>query len=118
MLGKSVALEAVQTIPVDRTSLGESGIAKIEYLAQAQDVETVPEALIIPPNLSQFDFRFIPATVANQPTVVVQGWTVSQVPESDFILAFGILGTGLFLSQKKLSSVLSKQERKQIWQEE
>ena len=102
MLGESLSLRAVQTSPVDRTSLGESGIAQIEYFDQVQDVTTVPGALIIPPNLRQFDFKFIPATVANQPTVVTQGWTVSRVPESDFLLAFGFLATGLFLGQKKV----------------
>ena len=102
VLGESVSLKAVQNSPVDRTFLGESGITQIQYFNQLQNVATIPDALVIPPNLSQFDFKFVPATVANRPTVVTQGWTVSRVPESDLVIALGFLGIGLFARKNKV----------------
>ncbi len=100
ILGGSISVRAVQTSPIDRTFIGEEGIAKIEYLAFPENVATVPGALIIPPNLGKFDFKFIPAPVARQPTVVTVDWTVTQVPEPNTVLALSFLGFSLFLTKK------------------
>ena len=99
-LGKAVAVATVQTSPIDRTSLGEEGIARIEYFADSQDVALVPGAVSFPPNLSEFDFKFIPASVAGSPTVLTQGWSVEKVNEPHVIAALGFLGAGFLMMNK------------------
>lgn len=104
-LGEAVSILAVQTTPTDRTSLGEAGIARIEYLAEPQDITSVPGSLVIPPGLSEFDFQFIPAPVAGQPTVVTQNWTVTQVRDPSTVIALSFLGSCLLLSQRKKTTL-------------
>ena len=105
-LGTAVAVRAVQSSPEDRTSLGEEGIALIQYLADAQDVSSIPNAFIFPAGLTEFDFKFVPAPIANSPTVLSKGWSVETVPEPSIVAALGLLGSCTFLVKKKNSRIL------------
>lgn len=104
-LGGAMSVRAVQESPIDRTMLGEEGIAQIGYLAQPQDVASVSGNIrVLPPNITQYDFIFVPAPVAAQqgePTDLRLGWSVAQVPEPSLTLALGLIGGGLFLKQRK-----------------
>lgn len=99
-LGEAVAVKAVQTSPEDRTALGEEGIAQIEYFAFLQDVASLPNAVTVPPGLSEFDFKFVPAPIAGAPTVVSKGWEVASVPEPGTAIALGFLGGSMLLTKK------------------
>lgn len=105
-LGKAISVRAVQKNPVDRTLLGEDGIAQIQYLAQPQDVASVPGNIrVFPPNLTEYDFIFIPAPVAarlGEPTDLRLGWRASKVPEPNLIAALGVISLGFFCLKKKL----------------
>lgn len=100
LLGEAVTVAAVQTRPIDRTSLGEEGIARTEYLANLQDVDLIPGAITFPPGLSKFDFKFVPAPIAGTPTILAQGWSVEKVSEPGVIVAISFLGFGLLLMRQ------------------
>ncbi|MEL7039666.1 MAG: hypothetical protein AAFO04_29255 [Cyanobacteria bacterium J06592_8] len=100
-LGGAMAVQAVQNSPVDRTTLGGSGIAEIEYFSFLQDATSVPDAVSIPPGLSEFNFQFVPASVAGTPTVISQGWFVTSVPEPITLVALGLIPGSLLFSKKK-----------------
>ena len=99
-LGEAVAVAAVQTNPTNRLSLGEEGIARTEYLAEPQDVASIPGAITFPSSLSEFDFKFAPAPVAETPTVLARGWSVETVSEPGIIVALGFFGGSLLMMGK------------------
>ena len=106
-LGEAVSLRAVQQRPTNRTEFGEDGLTRIEYLATPQTVDAVPGAFAIPPGLTEFDFKFVPAAVANAPVVLSKGWTAKPTPESNNPLALVcVLGLGLGL--KRASSATAE----------
>jgi hypothetical protein len=100
-LGGAVTVRAVQSSPEDRTSLGEQGIALSQYLADAQDVASIPNAVIFPAGLTEFDFKFVPAPIAKSPTVLSKGWSVETVPEPSIVGVLGLLGSYMFVVKKK-----------------
>ena len=105
-LGEAVSLIAVQKRPTDRTGLGADGTARIEYLATPQLVATVPGAFTVPPGLTEFDFKFSPAAVANAPVFLSNGWTVESVPEPNTsLLWLGLLGLGSLIKLAKRVSI-------------
>lgn len=85
-LGEALSLRAVQQNPTDRTGLGDAGITRIEYFDSLQPVVDVPGAFVVPPGLTDFDFQFVPASVAGAPVVLSQGWSAVQVPEPNLTL--------------------------------
>lgn len=104
-LGKALSVKAVQKSPIDRTKLGEKGIAQIEYLSEPQDVASVVGNIrVFPPNLTQYDFIFVPAPVAaelGEPTDLRLGWSVKQVSEPSITFALGLVGGLLLLTKQK-----------------
>lgn len=81
--------------------------ALAEYLADAQDVSSIPNAFIFPASLTEFNFKFVPAPIANSPTVLSKGWSVETVPEPSIVAALGLLGSCTFLVKKKNSRILN-----------
>lgn len=100
-LGEAVAVAAVQTNPTNRLLFGEEGIARTEYFANLQDATSIPGAVTFPPGLSEFDLKFVPAPVANTPTVLAQGWSAERVNEPGVIVAICFLAGGLLIKRKR-----------------
>ncbi|MGF1521865.1 MAG: hypothetical protein ACFBSF_06030 [Leptolyngbyaceae cyanobacterium] len=109
-LGEALSLRAVQQSPTDRTELGEAGITRIEYFDVPQPVADIPGAFVVPPGLTDFDFQFVPATVAGAPVVLSQGWSAVQVPEPKSTWNMLFLGLGLAFGAN--TSYLSKRRCK------
>ena len=70
-----------------------------------QPVTTVPDGFTVPPGITEFDFKFVPAAVAGAPVILSNGWVAEllsepvtkpiaeTVPEPG--IAFALLGFGL-----------------------
>ncbi|MDY7012709.1 MAG: PEP-CTERM sorting domain-containing protein [Cyanobacteriota bacterium] len=105
MLGEAVSIRAVQQSPEDRTGIGDAGVTQTDYSDTLQDVASLSEPfLTIPPGLTEFDFKFVPGPIANAPTVVSKGWTVTLVPEPSSAIALAFLGGGLLATNKRRRS--------------